>query len=93
MIFFDGYSRLNKINTQLGSILWLNNQNKQTDLKETTQIHDVFLCLYEANPDTFLASNGALGTLFSSENSLFIQVWIKYLFLSLYHYLSNVLNM
>ena len=32
------------------------------------------LRLHVADPATFLASNGVLGTLFSSENSLFIQV-------------------
>ena len=34
-------------------------------------------CIYLADPATFLASNSVLGTLFSTENSLFIQLWKK----------------
>ena len=41
----------------------------------TTQCHTVILCLYVVNPATFLASISVLGTLFSSEKSLFIQLW------------------
>ena len=37
------------------------------------KFHAVLLCLYVADPANFLASNSVLGTLFSSENSLFIQ--------------------
>ena len=55
--------------------LWLNKLNKQTDFKRTTQFHTVLLCLYVADPATFLASNSVLGTLFSFESSLFIQSW------------------
>ena len=36
-----------------------------------------FPTLYVADPATFLASNSVLGTLFSSENILFIQIWKK----------------
>ena len=35
-----------------------------------THFHNVLLCLYVADPATFLASNSVLGTLFSPENSL-----------------------
>ena len=47
-----------------------------------------------ADPATFLAANTVLGTLFSSENSLFIHLWkIKeYIFLSLYYYLIDIVN-
>ena len=46
--------------------------NKLT-LKRTPQFNTVLLCLYVADPATFLASESILGALFSSENSLFIQ--------------------
>ena len=39
-------------------------------LKDNT----VLLCLYVADPATFLDSNSVLGTVFSSESSLFIQL-------------------
>ena len=39
------------------------------------QFHTALLYLYLADPATFLASFGVLGTRFSSENSLFIQLW------------------
>ena len=42
--------------------------DKQTDLK------GVLLCLYVADPATL---NSVLGTLFSTENSLLIQLWKK----------------
>ena len=42
---------------------------KQTDLK--------VLCLYVADPATFLASNSVLVTSFHSENNLFIQLLKK----------------
>ena len=45
--------------------------------QRTTQFHTVLLCLYVADPATFLALNSILGTLFPSENSLFIQLWRK----------------
>ena len=51
----------------------LNKLNTQTDLKGPYFV-------YVADPATFLASNSVAGTLFSSENSLFIQQ----IFLSLY---------
>ena len=41
---------------------------------------------------TFLASNSVLGTIFSSEKSLFIQLWKKVMFLSLYNHLSHLVN-
>ena len=47
---------------------------EQTDLKEQ---HKFILCLCVADPATFLASNSVLAPLFSSESSLFIQLWIK----------------
>ena len=43
-----------------------------------TQVHTVLLCLYVADPATSLASNILLGTLFSSENHLFSQLWKKF---------------
>ena len=64
---------------------WL---NEQTDLKRTTQFHAVLLCLYVADPATFLALNIVLGTLLFSENSLFIQLWE----FSLYYYLIHFMN-
>ena len=53
--------------------------SKQTNnkLETTTQFHAVLLCLYVADPATFLASNSVMGTLFSSGNSLFIHLWTK----------------
>lgn len=38
-----------------------------------------------ADPATFLASNSVLGTLFSPEDSLFIQLLKQYMFMSLYY--------
>ena len=38
-----------------------------------SDVHTVLLYLDVADPATFLASNSVQGTLFSSENSLFIQ--------------------
>ena len=35
----------------------------------------LYFCLHVVDPATLLASNSVLGTLFSSENSLFIQLW------------------
>ena len=55
--------------------------------ERTTQFHTVLLCLYVAAPATCLTSNSVLGTLFSSEKSLFIQLWTKSMFLSLCCYL------
>ena len=49
---------------KLFSFSWLN--------KQTTQLQTVLLCVYVADPATFLAR-----TLFSSENSLFIHLWGK----------------
>ena len=45
-----------------------------------------------ADPATSLASNSVLGTLFSSENSLFIQLWKKFIFLKLHYYHINIVN-
>ena len=39
-----------------------------------SQFHTVLLCLYVADPATFLSSNSILRTLFCSENSLFIHL-------------------
>ena len=42
---------------------------------------------------SFLASNNPLGTLFSSENSLFIQLWKNNIYInSIYNYLINIVN-
>ena len=41
--------------------------------QRTTQFH-IVPCLYLADPATFLASNSVLWILFSSDNSLFIQL-------------------
>ena len=46
-----------------------------------------------AGPATFRASNSVLGTLFTSDNSLFIQLQNKETFLSLYYYLINIVNL
>ena len=54
--------------------------------------HTVLLCLYVADPATFLASDSVLGTLYSSENSLFIQLWQKQIFLRLYHHVTKIAN-
>ena len=43
-------------------------------------------------PATFLASNSVPGTLFSSENSLFIQLWKTCILPNLHEYLINVAN-
>ena len=68
---------------KLSPFSWL---DKQTDL------HTVLLCLYVADPATCLASDSVLGTLFTSENSLFIQIWKRLILLSLYYYLINTVN-
>ena len=49
--------------------------NKQTDLTGQHNFLLFYFVLHVADPATFLASNSGLGTLFSSENSLFIQIW------------------
>ena len=48
--------------------------SKQTLFGFMTEIYTGFLCLYVADPATFLDANSAPGTLCSSENSLFIQL-------------------
>ena len=58
------------------SVFLTDKQSKQTDLKEQ-HCFILFYFVYMADPANFLASNGVLGTLFSSENSLFIQLWKK----------------
>ena len=58
-------------------LLSLNELNEQTDNRRTTQFHTVLLCLYLADPATFLASNYVPGALFSSESSLFYSVMEK----------------
>ena len=45
-------------------------------IHHTTEFRTVLLCLYVADPATFLASNSVL-TIFSSESSLFIHLWIN----------------
>ena len=50
--------------------LWCSLQSERT-----AQFHTVLLCLYVVVPTTSLASNSALGTLFSSGRSLFGQLW------------------
>lgn len=37
--------------------------------------HNLRLCLYLADPATFVASNSVLGTIFSSKEGLCIQLW------------------
>ena len=51
----------------------------------------VSLCLYIVDPITFLASDSVLRTLFSSENSLFIQLWKNEIFLGLYYDFINII--
>ena len=60
--------------------------NKLTDL----QFHAVLFCFYVADPATFLALNSVLGTLFSSENSLLINV-LSYSN-SFYYQLIDIVN-
>ena len=60
--------------------------------KLITQFHTHLHCLYLADPATFLASNSVLETLFSSETSLFIHLRDRYIFLSLYYDLINIVN-
>ena len=48
-------------------------------------------CLYVADPATFLASNTVPGTLFSSENSLSIQLQEKKI--SVYYYLIYTVHL
>ena len=47
-----------------------------------TQFNPDLPCLYLADPASFLASNRVVGILFSSENSLFIQLWVCYYFIN-----------
>ena len=61
-------------------------------LNQKRRIFIGWLHLHMADPATFLASHAVLGTLFSSENSLFIQLWKRRIFLSLYYYLINIVN-
>ena len=57
--------------------------NKQMDLKGQQHFLLFYFGLHVADPATFPASNSVLWTLFSTENSLFIQFGEKYLFLRL----------
>ena len=57
----------------------MNKVNKQSDFKG--QHSFILFYLYVADPATFLASNSGLGSLFSSENSVFIQLWKKLIFI------------
>ena len=50
----------------------------------------LFAVLCVADPATSLSGNVALGTLFFSEDGLFIQLWEKYIFLSLYYHLVHI---
>ena len=50
-----------------------NNLNKQIGLKKRYNLILLY-CICVVDPATFLASNSALGTLFSSDNSLFIHL-------------------
>ena len=51
----------------------------------------VLLCLYLADPAIFLTPNSTLVTLFSSENSLFTQLWKQIIYLSLYYIIDTSL--
>ena len=62
--------------------------NKLT-FKRTTHFHTVLLCLYVADPATFLASNSVLDLLFLWEQLVY-SVMVKYIFLSLCCYLINI---
>ena len=55
-------------------VTWLNELNKQT---YRTQFHSILYCLYVADPDTFLASNSVLGTLFFLCAQLVYSVMVK----------------
>ena len=62
---------------------------KQTDFKKDNTIS---LCLYMADPVTFLASNSVLWTSFSSEKCLCIHFRKRCTHLSLYLYIINIVN-
>ena len=79
-MFLTNFLCLNKLNYKKKKISlcsWLNKLNKQTDLRGKHSF--VLLCLDLSDPATFLASNSVLGTLFSSQNSLFIHLWFSFL--------------
>ena len=57
--------------------MWEKKTKNKTEPKEQHTFILVLLCLYLADPATSLASHSVLGTLFSCENSLFIQLWKK----------------
>ena len=48
---------------------WINQPTWKNNITYTV------LLIYVVDPATFLASNSVQGTLFSSENSLFTQLW------------------
>ena len=79
-----------KTNNKLSLFSWL---NKQTDLKgQHSFMLFYFIFLYVADPAIFLAPKQCSGTLFSSKNSLFIHLRKKCIYLSLYYYLNNIVN-
>ena len=47
-----------------------------------TPFYTVLLCFYVADLASFLASNGVLGTILYFENSLFVQLWKKNIYIS-----------
>ena len=69
----------------------LNKLNNQIDLKDnkTSNCLTLFIC---GGPCHLSSFKQCSGTLFSSENSLFIQLWGKQTFLSLYHYFIKFVN-
>ena len=80
--------------------LFMPKQTKQTPFfhdwinKVTLNDNTLSFCftLFICGGPCHLVSNSVLGTLFSSDNSLFIQLSKIEIFLSLYHYLINIVN-
>ena len=54
---------------------WL---NEQTDILTDNTIYTVLLCLHVADPATLSSFKQCSGTLFSSENSLSVHLWNKW---------------
>ena len=65
--------------------------DKQTDLKgqHNCVVLFYFIC---GKPCQLPSFKQWSGTSLSSENSLFIHLWKKYIFLSLYYYFINIVN-
>ena len=87
---------LNKLSKQT-LFVFTTEQTEQTNwCLRTTQFHTVLLFFFFfftfGGPCHLSSFKHRSGTLFSSENSLFIQLRNKRIFLSLSHYLINIVN-